>query len=50
MGVIPLSDASRRPARFPLMTASIIAVNALVFVLELMRGEAFVTQVVRYAE
>lgn len=44
MGVIPLSDASRRPARFPLMTASIIAVNALVFVLELMRGEAFVAR------
>lgn len=43
MGVIPLSDASRRPARFPVMTASIIAVNALVFVIELMRGESFVT-------
>jgi membrane associated rhomboid family serine protease len=43
MGVIPLSDASRRPARFPVMTASLIAVNALVFLLELIRGEAFVT-------
>jgi membrane associated rhomboid family serine protease len=43
MGVIPLSDASRRPARFPVMTASIIAVNALVFLLELIRGETFVT-------
>jgi membrane associated rhomboid family serine protease len=43
MGVIPLSDASRRPARFPVMTASLIAANALVFLLELMRGEAFVT-------
>ena len=29
MGVIPLSDASRRPARVPVITASIIAVNAL---------------------
>jgi membrane associated rhomboid family serine protease len=43
MGVIPLSDVSRRPARFPVMTASIIGVNALVFLLELIRGEAFVT-------
>ncbi len=43
MGVIPLSDSSRRPARFPVMTASLIAVNALVFLLELIRGEAFVT-------
>src|SRR5690348_16037229 len=43
MGVIPLSDVSRRPARFPMVTASIIAVNALVFLVELMRGETFVT-------
>jgi rhomboid family protein len=43
MGVIPLSDVSRRPARFPVITASIIAVNALVFLLELIRGEGFVT-------
>ena len=43
MGVIPLSDVSRRPARFPVITASIIAVNALVFLLELIRGEVFVT-------
>jgi hypothetical protein len=43
MGVIPLSDASRRPSRFPVMTASIITVNALVFLLELIRGETFVT-------
>jgi membrane associated rhomboid family serine protease len=43
MGVIPLSDASRRPGRFPVMTASIIAMNALVFLLELIRGESFVT-------
>ena len=43
MGVIPLSDASRRPTRFPVMTASIIAVNALMFVIELVGGDTFVT-------
>src|SRR4029077_20495265 len=43
MGVVPLSDASRRPSRFPVMTASIIAVNALVFLIELVGGEPFVT-------
>jgi membrane associated rhomboid family serine protease len=43
-GMIPLGDASRRPARVPLVTALIIFVNAWVFVLELMRGETFVMQ------
>ena len=43
-GLIPLSDASRRPVRMPLVTAIIIAVNVLVFLLELSRGEGFVTQ------
>ena len=43
-GMIPLRDASRRPARVPLVTALIIFVNAVVFVLELMRGETFVMQ------
>ena len=43
MAIIPLSDASRRPARFPLVTALIIVVNVLVFLLELARGDAFVT-------
>src|SRR5215475_1771368 len=43
-GLIPLSDASRRPARIPVVTLFIILVNAVVFVLELMNGEAFVTQ------
>src|SRR6266545_6949666 len=43
MGVIPLSDSSRRPSRFPVMTASIIAVNVLVFLTELVGGETFVT-------
>jgi len=43
-GLIPLSDASRRPAHIPVITALIILVNAFVFLLELMRGEAFVVQ------
>jgi membrane associated rhomboid family serine protease len=43
-GMVPLGDASRRPARFPLVTAFIILVNAFFFVLELMRGETFVMQ------
>jgi membrane associated rhomboid family serine protease len=43
-GMVPLGDASRRPARVPLVTALIILVNVFVFVLELMRGETFVTQ------
>src|ERR1700752_372081 len=43
-GMVPLGDASRRPARVPLVTALIIFVNVCVFVLELMRGETFVMQ------
>ena len=43
-GMVPLGDASRRPARVPIVTAGIIVVNVVVFVLELMRGDAFVTQ------
>jgi len=43
-GLIPLSDASRRPARIPVVTIFIVLVNALVFVLELINGEAFVAQ------
>jgi membrane associated rhomboid family serine protease len=41
-GLIPLSDVSRRPTRLPVVTASIIVVNVFVFLLELMRGDAFV--------
>jgi len=44
MGLIPLSDASRRPNRMPIVTASIIAVNVFVFLLELTGGDAFVTK------
>jgi membrane associated rhomboid family serine protease len=44
MGVIPLYDVTRRPSRFPIVTASIIAVNVIVFILELSNGEPFVTR------
>lgn len=40
--VLPLNDASRRPSRLPLVTATIIVVNVTVFVAELQRGDAFV--------
>jgi membrane associated rhomboid family serine protease len=40
--VIPLSDASRRPGHFPAVTALIILTNAVVFIAELMHGDAFV--------
>ncbi len=40
--VIPLSDASRRPVHFPALTALIILTNAVVFIGELMHGDAFV--------
>jgi membrane associated rhomboid family serine protease len=40
--MIPLSDASRRPLRFPIITALIIAVNVAVFLLELANGETFI--------
>jgi membrane associated rhomboid family serine protease len=44
MAVIPLSDYSRRPARFPIVTASIIVVNGIVFLGELLGGDEFVTR------
>jgi membrane associated rhomboid family serine protease len=40
--VIPLSDATRRPVRVPVVTISIIVVNFIVFFLELQGGDAFV--------
>lgn len=40
--LVPLSDASRRPAHFPVTTALIIVVNVVVFIEELLRGNAFV--------
>jgi membrane associated rhomboid family serine protease len=42
--MIPLSDASRRPARIPIVTALIIVINVFVFLLELMRGDTLVMQ------
>jgi membrane associated rhomboid family serine protease len=42
--MFPLGDESRRPSRFPVMTLSIIALNALVFALELAGGDAFVNR------
>src|SRR5262245_48380119 len=44
MGVIPLTDVSRRPNRFPVVTAGIVLVNVLVFALELAGGEPFITK------
>jgi membrane associated rhomboid family serine protease len=44
MGVIPLTDVSRRPIRIPVVTAGIILVNAVVFALELAGGEPFITK------
>ena len=38
MGVIPLSDASRRPTRIPVVTAWIIAANVAVFLFEVIGG------------
>jgi membrane associated rhomboid family serine protease len=43
-GLIPLGDASRRPASVPVVTTLIILINAFVFVLELARGDAFVLE------
>jgi membrane associated rhomboid family serine protease len=42
MMLIPITDASRRPTRVPVVTATIIGLNALMFVLELAGGESFV--------
>jgi len=42
--MIPLSDASRKPESFPVVTTAIIVVNVAVFVMELMGGDAFVMQ------
>lgn len=41
---IPLRDISRRPAHRPVITIAIIGVNAFVFILELLGGNAFVQQ------
>jgi membrane associated rhomboid family serine protease len=41
-GLIPLGDASRRPASVPVVTIFIILTNVVVFVRELIGGDAFV--------
>ena len=41
-GFIPLSDASRRPARSPVVTRGLIVVNVLVFLFELAGGSEFI--------
>jgi len=40
--MIPLGDSTRRPRNVPVITLTIIAVNAIVFVLELVNGDAFI--------
>jgi len=40
--MIPLQDETRRTKRFPVVTASLIALNALAFLLELANGDAFI--------
>jgi len=40
--LIPLTDASRRPVRLPIVTICIILTNFFVFALELKGGDAFV--------
>src|SRR5271157_4830962 len=42
--MFPLQDESRRPSRPPVVTGFIIGLNALVFILELTGGDAFVLQ------
>ena len=42
--VVPLTDVSRRPTNFPIVTLSIIVINVIVFILELILGEPFVTR------
>ena len=41
-GLIPLTDASRRPTHIPIITLGIILANIVVFGLELNGGDAFV--------
>jgi membrane associated rhomboid family serine protease len=42
--MIPLGDASRRPLRFPIFTGLIIAANVIVFLLELVGGDTFISR------
>ena len=40
--MIPLGDSTRRPRNFPVITLTIVAVNVIVFFLELVKGDAFI--------
>jgi membrane associated rhomboid family serine protease len=42
--MIPLGDASRRPINFPIMTAAILAANAVMFMFELLGGDGFINR------
>jgi membrane associated rhomboid family serine protease len=42
--MLPIGDADRRPVRFPIITALIIGANALMFLLELAGGDAFINR------
>jgi membrane associated rhomboid family serine protease len=44
MGVIPLTDVTRRPSRASVVTAALIVVNVLVFLAEIAGGDAFVNR------
>ncbi len=44
MALIPLTDVSRRPASFPIVTLSIIIACFVVFVLELINGDPFIAK------
>jgi membrane associated rhomboid family serine protease len=43
-GMIPLSDASRQPSRVSVITKTIVILNVVVFLLEVMGGDEFVKQ------
>ena len=42
--LIPLSDLTRRPKNFAAVTVAIIAINSIVFITELILGDAFVVK------
>jgi membrane associated rhomboid family serine protease len=42
--MFPLRDETRRPLHFPIVTVTIVALNVVVFILELIGGDAFVTR------
>jgi hypothetical protein len=48
-GVIALNDASRRPTRFPFVTATIIVLNVAVFLLEAISATFTVSRLLKNA-